>query len=59
MEKILQSVYVTEIVDEIESMFESKPDARKKSEVLEWKNNINLLIDRVNKLSKIEMYNKQ
>tara|TARA_R110000868_G_scaffold424_2_gene3385 strand:+ start:393 stop:572 length:180 start_codon:yes stop_codon:yes gene_type:complete len=59
MEKILQSIYVTEVADAIESMFENKPDARKKSEILEWKNNINLLIDRVNKLSKIEMYGKQ
>jgi hypothetical protein len=59
MEKLITSVYVTEIVDAIELMFENKPDARKKSEISEWKTNINLLIDRVNKLSKIQMYKKQ
>ena len=59
MNQALQSMNVTEIVDSIESMFENKPSAKKRSEILEWKTNINLLIDRVNKLSKIQMYGNQ
>jgi len=59
MNPALQSMNVTEVVDSIESMFENKPSAKKRSEILEWKTNINLLIDRVNKLSKIQMYGKQ
>jgi len=59
MEDILKSNYVVDLTDEIERLFESKPDGRKKSDLIEWKNRINLLINRVNQLSKIKMYAEQ
>lgn len=59
MNKVITSNYVTEITDEIERLFDNKPDGRKKSDLSHWKNEINQLIDRVNQLAKIKIYPKQ
>lgn len=56
MEEILKSNYVIELTDRIEEMFENVPDKRKKKEYLEWRQSINLVIERVNNISKIKMY---
>ena len=50
---------VTDLVDRIEKAFETKPEGRKRKELSEWKLTINPLIEQVNKLSKIKMYNLQ
>jgi hypothetical protein len=50
---------VTDLVERIEKAFEMKPEGRKRKELSEWKYNINPLIEQVNKLSKIKMYNLQ
>lgn len=48
---------VVDLVDRIEEMFSEAPDKRKKKEYQEWKQTINKLIDEVNKVSKLKMYN--
>lgn len=48
---------VVTLVESIEKLFEECPDKRKKQEYKEWKDIINKLIEEVNKLSKIKMYN--
>jgi hypothetical protein len=50
---------VTDLVERIEKAFEEKPEGRKRKEVSEWKLLINPMIQEVNKLSKIKMYNLQ
>ena len=48
---------VVTLVDDIEDLFSQMPDKRKKSEYKEWKQTINKLIEEVNKVSKLKMYN--
>lgn len=48
---------VVTLVESIEKLFEECPDKRKRQEYKEWKDIINKLIEEVNKLSKIKMYN--
>ena len=48
---------VVTLVDSIEDLFSQMPDKRKKKEYQEWKQTINKLIEEVNKVSKIKMYN--
>lgn len=48
---------VIELTDRIEELLEEKPDKRKKKEYQEWKQEVNRLIEEVNKLSKFKMYN--
>lgn len=48
---------VVTLVESIEKLFDECPDKRKKQEYKEWKETINKLIDEVNRLSKIKMYN--
>ena len=50
---------VTDLVERIEQAFEDRPKGQKRKELAEWKLSINLLIEEVNKLSKIKMYNRQ
>lgn len=49
--------HVVTLVDTIEDLFSQMPDKRKKKEYQEWKQTINKLIEEVNKVSKIKMYN--
>lgn len=51
---------VTELVDEIEQLFEKgeKIDGRKRKEREEWKNKINPLIEKLNKLKGMKVYAK-
>jgi ElaB/YqjD/DUF883 family membrane-anchored ribosome-binding protein len=48
---------VVTLVDTIEEMFSQTPDKRNKKEYQEWKQTINKLIEEVNKVSKLKMYN--
>jgi len=50
---------VTDLVERIEKAFEDRPKGGKRKELAEWKQSINVLIEQVNKLSKIKMYNAQ
>lgn len=50
---------VIDLVDKIESMFDKKPDGRKKKEFAIWKKEINPVIDELNKIKKMKIYNKQ
>jgi len=50
---------VTDLVERIEQAFEDRPKGQKRKELAEWKLSINLLIEEINKLSKIKMYNRQ
>lgn len=51
---------VTELVEEIEKLFENgeKIDGRKRKEREEWRNEINPLIEKVNKLKGMKVYAK-
>jgi hypothetical protein len=49
---------VVELEDEIESLFDKKPDGRNKTQLREWANTINNLIKEVNELAKIKIYNE-
>ena len=51
---------VTELVEEIEKLFDDgeKIDGRKRKEREEWRNQINPLIERVNKLKGMKVYAK-
>lgn len=57
IEETLELTTVTDYVNEIERLFENQPDKRTK-EYRNWKENINSLIEKVNKLSSIKLYNK-
>jgi uncharacterized protein YktA (UPF0223 family) len=57
IEETLELTTVTDYVNEIERLFENQPDKRTK-EYKNWKENINSLIEKVNKLSSIKLYNK-
>jgi ElaB/YqjD/DUF883 family membrane-anchored ribosome-binding protein len=48
---------VVTLVDTIEEMFSQMLDKRNKKEYQEWKQTINKLIEEVNKVSKLKMYN--
>lgn len=48
---------VVTLVESIEKLFDECPDKRKRQEYKEWKETINKLIEEVNHLSKIKMYN--
>lgn len=48
---------VVTLVESIEKLFDECPDKRKRQEYKEWKDTINKLIEEVNHLSKIKMYN--
>jgi hypothetical protein len=50
---------VTDLVERIEKAFEDRPKGQKRKELAEWKLSVNLLIEEVNKLSKIKMYKPQ
>ena len=50
---------VSELVERVEKAFEERPKGGKRKELSEWKQSINKLIEQVNKLSKIKMYNAQ
>ena len=50
---------VSELVERVEKAFEERPKGCKRKELSEWKQSINKLIEQVNKLSKIKMYNAQ
>lgn len=56
-EETLELTTVTDYVNEIERMFENKPDKRTK-EYKNWKENLNSLIEKLNKISKVKIYNK-
>lgn len=51
---------VTELVEEIEKLFDDgeKIDGRKRKEREEWRNQINPLIEKVNKLKGMKVYAK-
>jgi hypothetical protein len=51
------STNVTQLTEWIEEMFNNIPDKRKKAVYLEWKNEINRLIEMVNKQAKLKLYN--
>jgi hypothetical protein len=53
------SVNIVDLYDRIEGMFDRKPDGRKKEELKEWKREINIMIELVNKETKIKIYNIQ
>jgi hypothetical protein len=50
---------ITSLTDQIEILFDKKPDGRKRDLFKKWKEEINILIEAVNKLSKIKLYSKQ
>lgn len=50
------STTVQGYVDELEKQFENIPDKRKKKEYIIWKDKVNDLIEKCNKLSGIKMY---
>ena len=50
---------VVDLIERIEKAFETRPKGGKRKELTEWKSSINSLIEQVNKLSKIKMYNLQ
>jgi len=52
-------VNVVDLYDRIEDMFDKKPDGRKKDELKEWKREINIMIELVNKETKTKIYNLQ
>jgi len=56
-DEILELTTVTDYVNEIERMFDNKPDKRTK-EYKNWKENINSLIEKLNKISKVKLYSK-
>lgn len=58
-DKVATKESVVDIVDTIEELFDKKPDGRKRIELTKWKQEINPLIEQVNKLSKLKMYSKQ
>jgi len=49
---------VQELVDKIEELFSKKPDGRKKKDYEEWKNELNPLIKKLNKIVKFKMYDE-
>lgn len=48
--------HVIDLVDSVESLFDEKPDKRKKTEYKAWKERINSVIQQINKLCKFKMY---
>jgi len=52
-------VNVVDLYDRIEDMFDKKPDGRKKDELKEWKREINIMIELVNRETKTKIYNLQ
>lgn len=53
-----QYVNVVDIREQIEKLFEEKPDGRKKKAVGEWKEKINFLIDLHNARTDLKAYKK-
>lgn len=53
-----QYVNVVDIREQIEKLFEEKPDGRKKKAVSEWKEKINFLIDLHNARTDLKAYKK-
>jgi len=50
---------IVDLVESIEKAFESRPKGGKRKDLSDWKQSINRLIEQVNELSKIKMYNSQ
>lgn len=50
---------VVDLVEDIERLFDGKPDARKKKEFTDWKLQVNKLVKDVNSLLSFKMYNLQ
>jgi hypothetical protein len=53
-----QYVNALDIRNQIEDMFDNKPDGRKKKDVKEWKEKINFLIDLYNTKTQFVAYKK-
>lgn len=53
---IENSPYVVELTEYIEQVFTEKPDKRKKKIYNEWKEEINKVITRCNKLANMPLY---
>lgn len=53
-----QYVNVVDIRDQIERLFDEKPDGRKKKAMEEWKKKINFLIDIHNARTDLKAYKK-
>jgi hypothetical protein len=53
-----QYVNVVDIREQIERLFEEKPDGRKKKAVAEWKDKVNFLIDLHNARTDLKAYKK-
>jgi hypothetical protein len=53
-----QYVNALDVKDQIEDMFDNKPDGRKKKDLKEWKEKINFLIDLYNTKTQFVSYKK-
>ena len=53
-----QYVNALDVKNQIEDMFDNKPDGRKKKDVKEWKEKINFLIDLYNTKTQFVAYKK-
>jgi hypothetical protein len=49
-------IYVVDLVDSVEKLFDEKPDKRKKIEYKDWKDKLNSIIQQLNKTCKFKMY---
>ncbi|MEI6186894.1 MAG: hypothetical protein WCP46_00130 [Alphaproteobacteria bacterium] len=54
-----QYINAADIRDELEKLYEEKPDGRKKVALQEWKNKINFLVDLYNAKAGFKAYNKE
>ena len=56
---LVEGKCVVDLVEDIERLFDGKPDARKKKEFADWKVQVNKLVMDVNSLLSFKMYNLQ
>jgi hypothetical protein len=49
-------IYVIDLIESVEKLFDEKPDKRKKIEYKDWKDKINSSIQQLNKECKFKMY---
>jgi hypothetical protein len=54
-----QYINAVDIRDELEKLYEEKPDGRKKTDLAEWKNKVNFLVDLYNAKAGFKAYNKE
>ena len=54
-----QYINITDMKDELEKLYEEKPDGRKKIALKDWKDKVNFLVNLVNARAGFKMYNRE